>query len=382
VLLKAVADESAAEPAQTAYRALVKMYDSAPHEVDYVLRYPAVGVWALRTLRSLRAGEPAQPERMAAVAAAAAVRAGIPYEAHVPVEGGTVTLPTLGRALIDEPDYLIRVSPGWTGLLGLRSGVETGSGRRHDSRDWEGLRVITADDPGGRLELVIDDLDPYRFAPGSPLAPRLNSEEIEYWQTVLQDAWTLLLRHHPVVADEIRTMISVITPLSPSGPGLTSGTSRTAFGCVAVSRPPDGLSLAVTLAHEIQHTKLTSLFDLVDLLSPEPHKRYYAPWRPDPRPLSGLLHGAYAHLGVAAFWRRQRHLENSAAAHAEFARWRDAAADTTDVIKKSGSLTPLGHRFLDRMQATLRTFQAEEVPSVAVEMAREAAERHRRHFAR
>jgi hypothetical protein len=32
----------------------------------------------------------------------------------------------------------------------------------------------------------------------------------------------------------------------------------------------------------------------------------YAPWRSGPRPLNGLLQGAYAFLGVSGFWRQQR----------------------------------------------------------------------------
>jgi hypothetical protein len=39
---------------------------------------------------------------------------------------------------------------------------------------------------------------------------------------------------------------------------------------------------------------------------PDDGHRYYVPWRDDPRPISGLLQGAYAYLGVTGFWRTRR----------------------------------------------------------------------------
>lgn len=38
---------------------------------------------------------------------------------------------------------------------------------------------------------------------------------------------------------------------------------------------------------------------------PDERRRYYAPWREDPRPISGLLQRTYAFLEVSAFWQRQ-----------------------------------------------------------------------------
>ena len=62
--------------------------------------------------------------------------------------------------------------------------------------------------------------------------------------------------------------------------------------------------LASVLVHECQHAKLNAVLDLIPLSRPD-QARYYAPWREDPRPLGGLLHGAYAYLGVSDFWRVQ-----------------------------------------------------------------------------
>ena len=42
------------------------------------------------------------------------------------------------------------------------------------------------------------------------------------------------------------------------------------------------------------------------------NERVYAPWRPEPRPVVGLLQGVYAHLGIARFWGAQWHVETEA----------------------------------------------------------------------
>jgi hypothetical protein len=159
-----------------------------------------------------------------------------------------------------------------------------------------------------------------------------------------------------------------------------SGSSREAFGCVALSTPPDATTLALTFAHEVQHAKLSALLDVIPLLRPSGGRRYYAPWRNDPRPLGGLFQGAYAYVGVSGFWRRQRRHEQGEAAFAasaEFYRWREAAEGATRVIAESGFLTPPGERFVARMAATLETWRVEEVSGEAMEKAHRDAAAHR-----
>lgn len=174
-------------------------------------------------------------------------------------------------------------------------------------------------------------------------------------------------------------MLSVLVPLPTMGDRQVSRTSRDAFGAVALSEPLDGTSLAETLIHEVQHLKLGALLDLVPLLNDEGEPRWYAPWRDDPRPLSGLLQGAYAHLGIVGFWRTQRWLEpQSMYGHVQFARWREQTWEVVQTLLDSGRLTPQGHVFVDRMRATLQTWLREPVPGEAVERARAWAIRHRR----
>lgn len=45
---------------------------------------------------------------------------------------------------------------------------------------------------------------------------------------------------------------------------------------------------------------------MVTLTVPDDGQRFYAPWRDDARPVSGLLQGAYAYLGLSRFWRQRQ----------------------------------------------------------------------------
>ncbi|MFG3438108.1 HEXXH motif domain-containing protein [Nonomuraea sp. NPDC047897] len=392
VLLRAVADAAGSGAIRDAFDALARMHDAAPERVEPLLRYPAVGAWALAALRDLRAGGPPDhgpAARMGALAAGAAIRAGLRFEVSLPAEDGGVMLPSLGRASTGPGDCLIRVVPPAASFVtpapradvtpASRADITPASRVEFAGAGWQGLRTIVAEHPHGDLRITLDDLDPHRFpAVGRP-APRLSEAEVARWRELFQEAWRILRDHHPATAAEVSSMISVVVPLSGAA-WAASGTSRTTFGCVALARPRDATALAATLAHEVQHAKLTTLLYLVDLIAVDPGTRYYAPWRHDPRPITGLLHGTYAHLGVAEFWRRQRHVDGGDGAHAEFARWREAAADTARVIHESSALTSTGRRFVDGMTRALLALNDEAVPSRAVELARRAADRHRRDY--
>jgi uncharacterized protein len=160
-------------------------------------------------------------------------------------------------------------------------------------------------------------------------------------------------------------------------------TSHENFGAVGMSLPSDALTAAVTLAHEVQHAKLTALLDQVTMTRHDDGRRFYAPWRSDPRPVSGLLQGAYAYLGVSGFWRRQRHVETgnrAILAHAEFARWCKAAEGVARTLRESGALTREGNTFVAGMLTTLQSWNAESVPLQALEIAKRNAAEHVRHW--
>ena len=378
--------EEAAQ-ARRGYQDLAAIQRQFPDAVEKVICHPAVGAWALDTIRRIQRRESAGgfSQKINALVAATAIRVSLPLSTSLPIVDRAVVIPSVGRALFPghctENSATVRVTGAETVIIAGTSGVQIPPNPSDDADGWQGMRVLEAVSGNARLRLIIDDIDPYRFPPSAGLSARLDPEEIRHWTAVLVDAWTLLLQDHRRMATEVRTIVTTLTPLHRSVLYTSNATSRATFGCVALSRPSDGRGLALALIHEVQHAKLAALSDLVALIRPNAQGLYYAPWRDDPRPAEALLHGTYAHLGVAGFWRKQRYADagrqSNLLAHAEYVRWLDATAEAANTLRQCADLTTLGHDFVNGIQETLRVWRRGHVPGTAVELAREAAESHR-----
>jgi uncharacterized protein len=360
--------------ARRGYDLLASVQGRDPDAVTSVIRHPSIGAFAHRTMIALRGGPGmpgATPGGLASVAAAAAITAGVTAEIEVPVNDGIVMLPSVGVAgPIEAEMATVRNSGGRIEVTASGRRIMIAGYRGTRTGAWYPLRTIEA----GPLELLADDVDPFRMPAAPDLATRV---DIRRWAPAFHEAWALLERHHPAIAKEVAGLIKVIVPMTTPPRGMVSSSSPETFGAIALSEPPDGRTLASTLAHEVQHIKLSALLDLVQLTRPDDGRRFYAPWREDPRPISGLLQGAYAYLGVSGFWRRQRELDHALDAHIEFARWREATGLVADMLQSSGQLTAAGEAFVRDIAATLDAWQVEHVPTIARRRASQESERHK-----
>jgi uncharacterized protein len=353
----------------------VQRHDCAA--ADAVIRHPAVAAWALRTVRALR-GEPAlpgaEPGGLGAVAAAAAIRARHPSEIEIVTTGESVVLPSLGVAAVAGPLAIVKTTAHYAEVSTEGRRVKIPANPHQNAPGWSALRQVSV----GPLNILIDDLDPFRMPASDDVSPRLDRLDFKRWQRMLHATWPLL-EQHPGVAAEVAAITASVVPLNEPESGQISSSSSETFGAIAMSEPPDPYMCAVTLAHEIQHLKLAALLDIVPLTLRDDGSRYYAPWRDDPRPVSGLLQGAYAYLGVSGFWRRQRQLSDGARglqADMEFARWRAGAARAVETLRSSGRLTPIGLLFTHGMKSTLALWQDEPVAAEAQARARHEADLH------
>ncbi|GAA1511039.1 hypothetical protein GCM10009677_49950 [Sphaerisporangium rubeum] len=394
MLLRAVVDEATArahpevETARRAYGTLAVLQRRAPGAVREVLAYPGVGALAVAVLRGLAgggldrglearsgpradvtldssaatlAGPGVGPGWLASVAAAAAVRARVSMSVPVRVHGRGVVLPSLGLA--EFP----RAAEGQEAIVltgGAGAAVATGDqvvrvpeDPHQESGPWLGLRRLAVGTGRDTLTLLVDDVDPLRFPLLDRCAPRLSRDDVAAWRAVLTPAWRLLVRTHGGVAAETMAGLKVLVPLRPP----SGATSSAAFGSLVLALPPDPVTLALSLAREIQHAKLSALGALFPLIGPENGEMLPVPWGDDPRPVGALVHDAYAHLGTAAFWSRQTRVPQppEALRHArtELARWSRAAWDVTTILLAGDHLTPQGHRFTTGMRRSLSTLR-------------------------
>lgn len=201
---------------------------------------------------------------------------------------------------------------------------------------------------------------------------RLPDAEADDWLRTIPAAWEILRRDHGTYAPAIAAGLSTIVPMAPSeSRNDVSSTARHAYGAIGACLPvprfgraeSDAATLALLFIHEFQHGKLGAVLDMADLHDPGDKRLFEAPWRPDPRPLEGLLQGTYAHVGVTDFWRVRRRTapgeQERAQADTEFRRWLGHTVRSVEVLAESGSLTATGLRFTDAMRETLEPWLSE-----------------------
>lgn len=379
-----------------AWALLARTQRRDPDAVEDVFRYPQTGMWLTHALRRLGGAVDEDVPlwvvlgHLPALAAAAGARAGVDFSIDVPVRHGQALLPTLGCAVLPAAGpwttATVRASDGEV-RMGTRTGEVLVPARfEDDAPGWFGLRRITAGPAGRAVSLTLDDLDPYRTFPRPSEALRLDPVTATRWQGLLAQAWEVLLRDEPQTVGAMSRGLISLTPMPPSERFRPSSiTAGDAFGGVVASEPDDATQLAVTLVHEFQHTKLGGLLHLAPLLAEEPatgagQELFYAPWRDDPRPLSGLIQGIYAFFGVARFWGSHRHSAESdeaAVAHFEFALWREQVWRTVLSVQHHERLTPLGLRLLEHLRRRCARWLEEVVPPQQLALAEEVAADHR-----
>jgi HEXXH motif-containing protein len=405
-------------PAAEAWRALKEAAERAPRPVDRLLLAPATGGWMAHVLRRLHgtaSGPPlwAEAGHLCALAVSASLRAGTATDLLVPLTDGGLTLPGLGLARLPDP------APGLAvGRARTHGGTLTLSGPGRDGTpasltirpatspavkpttpsdpatggpavSWVPLRTLTHHSPAGPVAIPLDDLDPYRDI-DDPLPPaRLDDAEAEAWQRLFEEACALLAA--PGGAGPGRLDPAVVRAVVPWGrtgsvppapPTVrVSASSGDSYGAMVIARPATALPLAETLVHEFQHSKLAALLHLFPLLDDDREERYYAPWRADPRHLTGLLHGAYAFTGVAGFWRdrlagaREDRAAEEAGYH--FALRRLQSRLVVRTLLATGRLTAEGRALVSGLAGTLDGWLREPVPPAALARARTAAVLHR-----
>ncbi|GIF63850.1 HEXXH motif domain-containing protein [Asanoa ishikariensis] len=380
--LRALADDTAvAHPEVRQHIALltaVQRTDATA--VTMVLGHPQVGAWLSHCLRRLHTTTDADDVplgvvvgQIAAVAAAAAIRAGHPAEVTVPLRRGEVMLPTLGVAhLADENAFdpaTIRIEPAGTVVrMGDRT-VAIPPDPSGDAPGWRGLRRLHASADGRTIVADLDDLSPHRDTL-EPLAVRASTAELARWQDLLERSWALLVSSHPRHAGLAGESLRSLIPLADL-PALASAsiTSNDAFGAVFLTRPADEEKFATTLVHELFHSMLNAVLELIPLHRASGNELLYSPWRDDPRPLVGILHGAYSFMGVGDFWRRRQENGDDRESRFEFLRTRGEVEVALHTLTQSDLLTDEGVRFVRAMSAKVASWPNPDLPDDATSAA-------------
>lgn len=358
----------------------------ATHHATVVetVRAPWVGLWATRCLRRL-ADESDDGSDMAldlaylgAVALAVAITADESVELTVPCRGGRVVVPGHGTLEgMGGDDRLIAVVTSHDGQVSTVGQVD---GELVSLQPRNSFRLQTSPAAGARPTapvLLLDDFDTWRAASDFPVTRRLSESQAASWRQVIADGWRTLTMRHPEAALLVASMVRVVVPLvDPDTDHASSATSEDALGAVYCTLPRDARSLAATLIHEAQHTHLYLIQALTRLLGDD-GRLFYSPYRADPRPLGGVLHGVFAGVALARFWHREIVAGDISYSPAlEFERAWQQAESALDVLRASDSLTRHGHLVTDHLEHLLERLRTDRSSDTAQVVARLTVEDH------
>jgi HEXXH motif-containing protein len=374
-----------------AWEALLEANQQDSAAVEKVLLSPQVGIWMSRVLRLLRGRtigvDPlwAEVGYLHAIAFAAAIRTKTELFTSIPARAGHVMIPTLGMAYLPTGEawsVVEAVNTEATGAWLKRGGlgVVVPTTTTEDRHGWWGLREVVVSAGEFKLGVWLDDLDPYRDLADPVPVLRLDDADLRRWRRQIGEAWEIISRLFPETAEAMAAGMQSLAPLPGNRAETRSSSTGDGFGSALISQPSDSVALAVALIHEFQHIKLGGLLHLVSLLDSGANTELaYAPWRDDPRPISGLLQGVFAFYGISRFWqcyRRDLTGVDRDVAEFEFAYARRQTRLGLNTLGRASQLTSLGRVFVGELAQEVMAQHAERVTPDAARTAWAAAIDH------
>lgn len=300
---------------------LLRLEQQEKSAINEFLLAPATGSWLAQTVGRLENNASGATPLwvdvgfFANIVAGFASKHGVDFELTAPVIQGKLHIPQQGTAtMTDNRTWSMASVSLKDGALHIHTGIdniviEDASVRQNQ---WEPVKRIVTQPLSSdmhpenysnlQLDVLFDDADPYN----SDLNPyKVSDAEHAAWQATIDSAWEILVHAAPNSAYQLSVGLSVIVP-SPQRKRFEpySSSDSVSVGSIRASLPTSPLEAAEILVHEYcGHSALNKLL-LASPLTPRDSagSTLYAPWRDDPRPGGGLLHGIYSFSRVVDFY--------------------------------------------------------------------------------
>lgn len=206
---------------------------------------------------------------------------------------------------------------------------------------YDGIRLLLAQDPSLFHANYINRIEPETRA-----APALSG--------MIADSLDLIRTVDPELGRGLVQLIRWYVPIGT--PDLLTHNSFSAsqlVGVIFLSEAYNDLRLAEAIVHEYHHNELHVLMEGSELLDDDPDQVYFSPWRPDPRPLYGLLHALHVFSGLLHFYTIGEGIADLAEHHELFRKRRTMICFQLRLglaqIRERG-LTEMGREMVDRIR--------------------------------
>jgi hypothetical protein len=159
--------------------------------------------------------------------------------------------------------------------------------------------------PSGTI--AIDSFEPCLSLRSVEVYPRITDPAgCRHFLVTVSRALERLAAYDESLVNDMTLITASLTPMNAGGneESMFSGTSSAIFGACFLSATEQPLFAGEMLVHEFCHNKLRLLQEVVPLISEKYLNRsiFYSPWRDEPRPIDGLMHGLYVFSSIAGFW--------------------------------------------------------------------------------
>ena len=193
---------------------------------------------------------------------------------------------------------------------------------------------------------------------------RVNKKsDISNFRITLSKSLKLIKKYDKSIYAELSMLVNKVVPLEAISAAVPSSSNSTMLGIVFCTLIDDYLLLAEMLIHECSHNKLFLFQEVDTILDSSVHgdgwtnEKYYSPWRSDPRPLNGILHGIYVFSEVIKFWNyiieTNGKKDYDHISYKRFFLLVEQVRIALDILKQNASFTKVGNVFIKEIDKNI-----------------------------
>ncbi len=211
------------------------------------------------------------------------------------------------------------------------------------------------------MVLALADNNPHVFSDmlsnDPAVAINTGSASVDTWTHALRACLTLTEAYLPEIRREMDLHVQIFVPTGVHPEVHRSVSFPRTLGTVYLSLHPSLMTMTEAVIHEAQHNKLHAMMELDPLVTNEPTERYHSPWRPDLRPMRGLLLAVHAFIPVEQLYARMaaagHPLSQRPSFRARHAQIRAINRKAAETLYANAKTTPQGAALLDEFRLLL-----------------------------